>query len=137
MRTTDEVLKRIESRRPDDFLSFEWPYYLDLLTFEQAKPFLKEDATPDGWEGPKSLEAIRKQAIEYMLFAWEKANDQRGISANRSISHYQAWLWMLGEDWGDSLFDDYEYYGKPQLVRICEYFGIDPKTWDDGVRSNG
>jgi len=136
MRTAEEIIKRIEDRREDDFLGFEWPFYLDGLTFEQAKPYLKEDATGEGWK-VKTVAEIRQEAIDYMSFAWDKANNCRGISASRSISHYQAWLWMLGEDWSDSLWDDYEYYGKPQLVRICEYFGLDPTLWDDGIRTNG
>jgi hypothetical protein len=71
-----------------------------------------------------------------MDFAWDKANNGRGISANRSIAHYQAWLWLLGVEWCDTLMDDYEFYGKPQLIRICEYLGLDPKQWDDGERVN-
>lgn len=136
MRTPEEVIARIEARKDGDMFGFEWPYYLGALTFEQAKPYLRAEATAEGWEGPKSLETIRAEAIDYMEFAWGKANNCRGISANRSISHYIAWLWLLGEDWGDSLMDDYRYYGKPQLERICEFFGLDPKKWDDGVRTN-
>lgn len=135
-RTPDEVIARINARKDADIFGFEWPAYLAVLTFEQACPFLKPDATGNDWPAPKGLAQIREDAIEYMAFAWEKANNCRCISANRSISHYQAWLWMLGEDWGDTLFDDYEFYGKPQLVRICEHFGLDPKQWDDGIRSN-
>lgn len=134
-RAPDEVIARIEARKEAD-LGFEWPIYLEVLTFEQARPFLKPEATGDDWPTPKGLAQLREDAIKYMAFAWEKANNCRGISANRSIMHYQAWLWLLGETWGDSLFDDYEFYGKPQLVRICEYFGLDPKQWDDGIRSN-
>lgn len=135
MRTTQEIIARIEARRSHDILGFEWPCYLDGLTFEEAKPYLKDDATDVGWELKTEAE-IRQEAIDYMPFAWDKANNCRGISANRSIAHYEAWLWMLGEEWGDQLMDDYEFYGKPQLVRICEYFGLDPKKWDDGVRTN-
>lgn len=135
MRTAEEIIKRIDERREHDLFGFEWPYYLDGLTFEQAKPYLKEDATGENWK-VKTATEIRQEAIDYMSFAWDKANNCRGISANRSISHYQAWLWMLGEDWADSLWDDYEYYGKPQLVRICEYFGLDQNQWDDGIRTN-
>lgn len=135
MRTTQEIIARIEARKAEDVFGFEWPYYLYGLTFEQAKPYLKDDVTGEGWQ-IKTDEEIRKQAIAYMEFAWDKANNCRWISASRSISHYQAWLWMLGIDWCDSLWDDYEFYGKPQLVRICEYFGLDHKKWDNGVRTN-
>ena len=135
MRTESEIIARIEARKDADIFGFEWPYYLSSLPFEAAKPYLKPEATGDDWK-VKTLDEIRAEAIDYMAFAWDKANNCRGISANRSIMHYQAWLWLLGEDWGDTLMDDYEFYGKPQLVRICEYFGLDSKKWDDGIRSN-
>lgn len=137
MRTQQEILSRIEQRKKGDPLGFEWPIYFESLTFENAKPFIKEDATKESWGEPKTVESIRQEAIEYMPFAWEKANDCRGISANRSIYHYMAWLWLLGEDGFDDLFDSYEYYGKPQLERVCKYFVLDPKKWDDGIRTNG
>jgi len=74
-----------------------------------------------------------------MPFAWEKANGCRGISASRSLRHMVAWLWLDGQDeflekWND--LRDYEYYGKPQLIAICELYGIDWKKFDDGVRTN-
>jgi hypothetical protein len=136
VRTEEQIVARIEARRAADLLGFEWPMYLGSLSFDKARPYLKEDAKPDDWPTPRTVEDIRKEAIEYMPFAWEKANNCRGISANRSVMHYQAWLWLLGEEWGDALMDDYEFYGKPQLERICQYLGLDPKTWDDGIRSN-
>jgi len=133
MRTTDEIIARIESRQLEDPLGFEWPFYVQALPYDRAKAFL----APFGDDGKIVTDAeVRAQCIEYMPFAWEKANNFRGISASRSISHYQAWLWLLGEDWADSLHDSYEFYGKPQLVRICEYLKLDPNQWDDGIRSN-
>lgn len=135
MRTQQQILARITERRNGDPLGFEWPLYLDALTFDNARSFLKPEATEADWK-QNTEDEIRQEAIDYMDFAWEKANNCRGISANRSIMHYQAWLWLLGEDWGDSLMDDYEFYGKPQLEKICTYFGLDPKKWDDGIRSN-
>jgi hypothetical protein len=135
MRTQEEILQRIAARKSEDVFGFEIPYYVNALSFENAKPFLVEGTKPEEWT-QQDAEAVRKEAIDYMAFAWEKANNCRGISANRSISHYQAWLWLLGVEWCDRLWDDYEFYGKPQLIRICEYFGLDPKKWDDGIRTN-
>ncbi len=136
MRSVDEILARIEDRKEADLFGFEWPFYLYALPFVAAKSYLKDDASPEYWEGPLTDEQIRNRASEYLPFAWEKANNCRGISANRSISHYIAWLWLLGETWGDALMDHYEFYGKPQLERISEYFGVDWKSLDDGRRSN-
>lgn len=72
--------------------------------------------------------------LDYMEFAWDKANNGRGISAMRSMHHYMAWTWMLGDDLGNLL--DYQYYGKDNLVKICKHYGWDHAKWDDGVRRN-
>ena len=138
MKTQEEIVARIKERQKEDVLGFEAICYLDGLDFEHAKPFIKEEF----WEKYKEKQpldeaGIRKKMIDYMPFAWEKANNFRGISANRSIAHYQAWLWMLGEEkLAEEIDEDYEYYGKPQLRKICEFLGIDADQWDDGVRLN-
>lgn len=142
MRTDAEIVARIEARREDDILGFEWPYYLMRLPYELAVPYLKPEALEESakkWQQvPRDHDSIRAEAIDYMAFAFDKANNCRGISAGRSISHYVAWLWLLGEDsWGDKLFDEYEWYGKDLLVRLCKFFGIDHRQWDDGLRTNG
>jgi len=53
---------------------------------------------------------------------------QYELSEKRSIMHYIAWLWLLGENEFDNLMDDYSNYGKPQLRKIEKYFGINPIT---------
>lgn len=108
------------------------------MDYEHAKPFLKDDAKPENWRQEKRapVEIIKN----YMKFAWGKANDCRGISASRSLSHMVAWLWLdeqdefLIKEWND--LRDYEYYGKPQLIAICQLYGIEWKQLDNGVRTN-
>ncbi len=137
MRTQDEIVTRIKAREANDILGFEVLEYVDYLDFEHARPYLKDEVTEDEWEGPRSLTEVKDVMEEYMEFAWGKANNCRGISANRSISHYQAWLWLDGQhEMADNLMDNYEFYGKPQLEQVCEYLGLDHKQWDDGRRSN-
>lgn len=52
------------------------------------------------------------------------------------MRHYHNWLWLLGEDELANSLLDYEHYGKPHLVKICEYLGLDSSQWDDGLRVN-
>ena len=134
MRTQEEIVKRIEEIRIDDMFGFQISELIAHLDYENAKPYLKDGITEDQWE--KENRSPKDIMIDYMPFAWEKANDKRGISAGRSIAHYISWLWLDGDEVLHKEIDDYEYYGKPQLIAICKYLGIDHKQYDDGVREN-
>ena len=142
MRTQDEIVKRIDDRKPKDMFGFEWHEYIGYLDLEHAVQYLKDDhgMTTESWSKDQADQGdIRTVMIDYMPFAFEKANNCRGISAGRSISHYVAWLWIEGTAEAESLSEkiqDYDCYGKPQLEMICEHLGINPKEWDDGVRGN-
>lgn len=134
-RTTSEILSRIEELKKSDFFGFESGDLIEYLQFPDAKPFLKDGATAEQWAPAiksRDCQAIINQIKDYMPFAWDKANNCRGLSAGRSISHMQAWLWMLGEVDAAKSIDDYSLYGKPQLRAICEHFDIDWAGLDDG-----
>jgi len=135
MRTQDEIVARIRTRKEHDFFGFEVSEYVDYLDYVHAKEFLKEGTTQEQWEKIRSETKTPEETIkDYMPFAWDKANNCRGISAGRSIMHMIAWLWLDGKDWSE--IEGYEYYGKPQLVRICEEYGIDWRALDDDHWTN-
>lgn len=136
-RTDEEIVARIAKLESSgtDWLGTERSDLIMRLPFNTAKPFLKDDAKEEEWEQlPRDRNSVLKEALEYMPFAWDKANGCRGLSAGRSLNHYSAWAWLVKEDFGD--LSDYEFYGKPQLVEICNRFGWDSSKWDDGIRSN-
>ena len=141
MKTNEEILKRFNERKLNDFFGFECSDYLSYLDFEHVKPFLKNDVTPDQWN-PDSQESekVIAKILDYMPFAWEKANNCRGISSSRSISHFIAWTWMIDEKLSaeiDRMFDqEYQHYGKEILVMICDHYGWDYSQWDNGKRVN-
>lgn len=142
MRSQEEILERIEQKKSEDIFGFEVGEYIAALNQENMEKMrlrgvVKEDADLSEWEPIfKSDEDILERCKDYMEFAWDKANNCRGISANRSIMHYIAWLWLLGYEEFDNLMDGYQFYGKPQLIRICEFLGIDHTQYDDGIRTN-
>ena len=77
---------------------------------------------------------VIKAMRDYVSFAWEKANDKRGISANRSIDHFKGWLWLLGDEEGiEYLKANYAPYGKPGLAYVCKKYGF--KNEDNGDTS--
>ena len=135
MRTDTEILERIKAVEANDWMGTQRSDLILTLPYGLAKPWLEAEVTEETWK-PESRE--RKDVIErmreYMPFAWEKANNFRGISAGRSMDHYTSWVWLAGDDLGD--LTDYEYYGKDNLVRICNKYGFDYADLDDGIRSN-
>lgn len=132
-----------------------------MKSLEEVKKFLKDDwkkifpqdnlfgwarssiaeFNPDSYKpGHKSKcpKLTRKNIIkvmkDYISFAWEKANDKRGISANRSIEHFKGWLWLLGdEEVVEYLKANYTPYGKPGLAYICKKYGF--RNEDNGDTS--
>ena len=135
MRTDAEILNRIAGLKDNDFLGFETLDLLVRLPFDLAKDFLKPEAKPEDWkQAPRDRESLVKEMQNYMPFAWEKVNDGRGISAYRSMAHYNSWIWLAGDDLGD--MNDYEFYGKDNLVKICKHYGWNYVQWDDGERNN-
>lgn len=137
IRTQEQIVERLRSNDERDPLGFSFSDLVVWLDYEHAKEFVRPEVTAAEWaEQHGSPKPVRDQMIDYMPFAWEKANNCRGISAGRSLNHYQAWLWLLGEDGLADSLSGYQYYGKNELTRICEFLGLDAKQWDDGARVN-
>lgn len=136
VRTQDEIVARIDFIDGDMFGAEEGDL-INFLDFEHAKPFLKEDVTEEQWSKSKAGISPRGEIISYLPFAWDKANNCRGISASRSLSHFRAWVWLIDKDLYD-MFEmlEYEYYGKPHLVIVSEFVGFDWKKEDSDLWGN-
>ena len=133
MRTAEEILARIEEIKDRDWIGLESRDLIECLPFALAQPFLKPEVTEVDWRPESAMvEHVKARMLDYMPFAWEKANNCRGLSAGRSMSHYMAWVWLAGDDLGD--LTNYRYYDKDNLVRICEHYGWNHAQWDDGER---
>lgn len=139
-RTQEEIVAQIRKVKGHDLFGFEWHEYLGALDFEHAKQFLKPGATAVDWNVLfTDDESIRKTIVDYLPFAWGKANNCRGISASRSVSHLIAWTWLLGDDELHAVIADesnYSLYGKPILRAVSERFGVDWRALDDGHWTN-
>lgn len=127
--TQEQIVERIRERIDHDVLHFEIQYYFEYITHEQAKLWLKPDSKAENWDEPKTLdrEAIIADMRGYMPFAFGKAHGQRGISATRSIYHYIAWTWLIGDtEFSKEIQDDANYapYGLTALRMICEKYGF-------------
>ena len=140
MRSAEEIIARLSDPSVQDraFFGTETSDLLSVLTKDEQvayKQQLLDMGASLGYESqPRDRESLLKTMLGYMPFAWEKANSYRGLSALRSMSHYMAWTWLAGDDFGD--LSDYEFYGKDHLVKICNHYGWDSSQWDDNIRLN-
>lgn len=124
-RTTEQIISRMN--QSTDLFGIQKSDLIGALPFKDAKPYLVPHATEEDWK----VQDPKAEATEYLAFAWEKANNCRGLSAARSMYHYKAWLWLMGID-DVSWLDNYEMYDKPFLVSISVLLDADYKQWDDG-----
>jgi hypothetical protein len=138
MRTQQEIAARIREVQPHDFFGFSTAVLVFNLDFENAKEFLKPDATPDDWPPPdaRTEAAIRKEAVEYLDFAWDKAKNHRGISASRSIQKMTEYLWLLGLDDASHAVREapHRNYGAPGLKVAAMALGLPLPTDAELVR---
>ncbi len=142
--TQSEIVTRFQERRPGDFFGFETRDYIDGMDFDHAKALdiPQDHVTATEWNNTKSHSRQHwlGEMLEYMEFAWDKANGFRSVSAMRSIQHYIAWTWLAGDsDFSQQLIDgvfaaDNDPYGKDTLIAICKHYGWEYAQWDDGYR---
>jgi len=128
-----ECAVRFEKERQSDIFGFACEVLIDYISFEDAKPHLKEDyiqkveTKEEKWEVISDINEAAQDFLDYMNFAWGKAEDERGISASRSIIKLGMWLWIMNrEDLCGIINDDdlYNPYGAPALIEVCNAMGI-------------
>jgi len=145
--TEQEILKRFKERKPNDPFGFEVNEYLDYLSFDSAMSLVPDDKRAEAekdrnnWkQRTLDRDAMVKVILDYLPFAWDKANDCRGISAQRSIQHFIAWTWLAGDtEFSDEIdldFQNYEHYGKEILIKVSKRYGFDYGAHDNGSRVN-
>lgn len=140
IRTQDEIVAHMNKIKEDDMFGFQTGDLIGFLDFEHARPFLKDMVTKEYWDLIGKPADPEVQILDYLPFAWEKANNCRGLSASRSISHFLAWIWLIDDNFYKEIYkeedENYQYYGKDILVMISEKYKFDYKKVDDGIRSN-
>lgn len=137
-RTPDEIIDRIADIKEDDFFGAETNNLVAYLPFELAKPYLDDTVTETAWtEYRTKVKSPLDSMRDYLPFAWDKANNCRGLSAGRSLMHIRAWLWLAGYDELVDRLPDYEYYGKPQLVMCSVLVAFNWAKVDNSVWTNG
>jgi hypothetical protein len=125
-RTSAEIIARVQSAE-DDFFGWVPEVLLAYCDFETAKPFLKDGVTAEDWAEEMADPAkVREAAESYYEFALGKIADERGISAERSVTKLREYAWLMGRDDVVDAMDaaPYPQYGAPKVAAFGEAFGL-------------
>lgn len=131
-RTPEEIMQRMKDNR--GLFDFSSEILVEYLPWEMAKASYKEEYQKEVDSGTKTYVQITdlyegvQDMLDYMVFGWMKALDQRGISASRTINKVAAWLWLFGRDDLRRLVEDddiYNPYGAPALIELNKALGIE------------
>ena len=76
-------------------------------------------------------ENVIEQLKDDVAFGFEKALDQRGLSAGAMFEVVMMWNWILEEGLEDFPEDDYAQYGLPLFKQTAVKYGFDNPIGDD------
>lgn len=128
VRTQEEIKKRF--KEADDMFGTQQNDLIDYMTFETAKEFLKDEYVKDIESGQKKWDQSvnpKKEILNYLDFAYGKAENERGLSAGRSMLHFKTWIWLDDDKLYNELenqIDNYYGYGIPVLDKISNHYNF-------------
>lgn len=132
-RTQKEIFERIKKESENPF-SFSADVLIDYLDWEKSKQFYKNEyikKVKDKKEKkPTKITDIYETVqdmLDYLIFGYMKALDERGLSAGRTIDKLSHWLWLLGREDLKRLVNDnelYNPYGMPALIELTKALGL-------------
>ena len=136
MKSAEKIKGKINAGFANDVFGIAFNDLIEALPFADAKEYLKDeflmkDSAEAEWESSriKTDDDVKARMLAYLPFAWEKAEDQRGLSADRSIRHFAAWAWLIDNEFYEKIEDMYNNsyfpYGEPILAYISEKLGFE------------
>lgn len=130
-RTVQEIRERIEKIAKRDLFGTEQSRLIYALPWDDARDYLVKDASRERFE--EGAQTPEDGIRGYLPFAIGKAEDHRGLSAGRSVSHMQGFVWLMGDEaYGKVDWENYPNYGVPILKQCAELVGF-PWPSRDGL----
>lgn len=127
MRTQEEIIARFNVS--DDMMGTQKWDLIELMTYENAKQFLKKEFIESVEKGENKWEQkteTKTTILGYLSFAYDKAEGERGLSAARSMMHFKTWIWFDDEKFYNEIISDienYTDYGIEVLNKIAAHYG--------------
>jgi hypothetical protein len=128
MLTQEKVLESFESGTIDGRDASRLADFFPVSDWAKLGCGLKEGAaTPP--VRPWTEDEIKKQLAEDVSFGFEKALDQRGLSAGLMYAVVKMWLWILEDSLAE--MDSYAQYGLPLFKAVAVKYGFDNPIGED------
>ena len=125
MKAINEILENykeyetfLDDRFGARFSCFLTPEQMEKIGFSLNDEY-KDKYVPKEW----TEENVVNQLKEDVLFGWEKACDERGISASLMYEVVKSWCKVLENDL--QYFSDYGSYGKPLFKAVAQKYSIE------------
>jgi hypothetical protein len=128
MLTQEKVLESFESGTIDGRAASRLADFFHASHWEKLGLRLKEGAEAPAVR-PWTEEEIKKQLADDVSFGFEKALDQRGISAGLMYAVVKMWLWVLEDDLAE--MDQYAQCGLPLFKAVAVKYGFDNPIGND------
>ena len=103
IRNQEEI--KVRFQKVSDLFGTQKNDLINYMTFDNAKTFLKEEYVKEVEAGTVKWVIStdpKKEILDYLDFAYNKAENERGLSAGRSMLHFKTWIWL----------DDNSFYGE-------------------------
>ena len=127
MRTQEEIQKRFEDIESN--FGTQRQDLIEFMEFDNAKSYLKDSYIKDIESGKEKWvipATVKEKILEYLPFAYQKAEDKKELSATRNLLHFKTWIWLDDEDFYREvigLIEKYTDFGLPALDKIAEKYG--------------
>ena len=131
MLNKEQIIEAVKSGRNSECL--DGRDYARLASFFTADELpmlgmkLADGATHEA--KPMTREAVIDQLESDLSFAFEKALNQRGLSASCMYEVVKMWMWVLEDDLQND--DDYAQYGLPLLKKVAVKYDMPNPIGDD------
>lgn len=133
MKTLDHI-KEYNSKTLDGRDLIRLVKYLPEDCLEKLGIELKDEFKGNHMPVEFTREAVLEDLKGDVEFAFEKALNQRGLSASMMYEVVSMWNWILEEGLED--FDDYAQYGLPLFKATALKYGFDNPIGDDSGSEN-
>lgn len=125
MKTLEQVIREYESECLDRRDMSRLARFLPEADLSKIGVSMKDEYVGKHVPIEFTRENILAQLEKDVAFGFDKALDQRGLSAGLIFQVVMMWNWILEEGLEDFDEDDYTYYGLPLFKATAMKYGFD------------